>query len=68
MGDIVPAAELWFPFDPDLRDRARWDDVAVTRPARRLPLVEETYAVDPSGGVEVRITDLSSGWSQAHRL
>jgi hypothetical protein len=56
-----------FPFDPALRDDAPLGDVAV----RRLgdgPLVEERYAVDHNGIVQVTITDLETGYRQQHRL
>lgn len=67
-GDLIPAAELWFPFDPELRDREQWDDVVVERPGRTLPVVEEAYEVDATGVVRVKITDVESGFSRAHRL
>ncbi|MPV38525.1 Hsp70 family protein [Georgenia subflava] len=59
-GDIVPFAEVLFPFDPALRDRPDLGD----EPVRRQDgcLVEERYVIDPNGIVEVHITDLDTGY------
>jgi molecular chaperone DnaK (HSP70) len=65
-GDVVPFGEVWFPFDRSLRDT----DCAKIAVERRDdgPEVEETYAVDPTGLVSVRIRDLDSGYEQGFRL
>lgn len=65
-GDVVPFGEVWFPFDPGLRAA----DCAKTPVERRRdgPEIEETYAVDPTGLVSVRIRDLDSGYERGFRL
>ncbi len=76
-GDIMPFAEVVFPFDPALQEdgSSRSDDRAALRlrgvPVTRTdggPLIEETYAIDPNGLVEVTITDLDTGYLQTHSL
>ncbi len=66
-GDLHPWGEVRFAFDPALRGA----DLAAV-PVRRLdgagPHVEERYQVLLTGVVEVRITDLDTGFSQEHRL
>ena len=68
-GEIAPITDVIFPFEPALRDRA--SELAAW-PVHRLdqegPLVEERYAVDASGMVEVTITDLDSGFTKTQRL
>lgn len=68
-GDITPFAEVLFPFDPALCGRE--DDLRVV-PIRRMaspgPLVEEQYAVDANGMVEVLIRNLDAGYERAFRL
>jgi molecular chaperone DnaK (HSP70) len=68
-GDIAPLTELLFPFDAKLRNGGI--DLAGV-PVRRLdrdgPVVEESYAVDAHGMVEVTITDLDSGFARTHLL
>jgi molecular chaperone DnaK (HSP70) len=68
-GDIAPLTEVLFPFDPALRS----NDVDLRlMPVRRFPnegpMVEERYAVDAHGMVEIRITDLESGFSRTQTL
>ena len=68
-GDIVPFAEVLFPFDPLLRTRKGPELTGV--PVRRRdggPLVEERYVIDPHGMVEVHITDLETGYAQKHAI
>lgn len=66
-GDLVPFAEVLFPFDSALRDRSDLTEVAVER-RDGGPTVEEVYLVDPNGLVEVRITDLDTDYSQTFAL
>lgn len=66
-GDIVPFAQILFPFDPALQA----EDADVTGvPVRRAsgPMVEERYEIDEHGIVRVRITDLATGYSRTHAL
>ena len=68
-GDLVPYADVLFPFDPALRalDPSELAAVSVQR-REDGPEIEETYTVDPSGIVTVRITDLGSGFSREYGL
>lgn len=68
-GGLAPLTDVLFPFDASLRH----GDVDRTRRAiRRIdgqgPLIEECYAVDAHGMVEVTITDLDSGFARTHAL
>lgn len=67
-GDIAPFAQVRFPFDPTLQADGTEDVAAV--PVRREagPLVEERYVIDENGIVQVRITDLTTGYSRTHAL
>ncbi len=66
-GDLVPFAEVVFPFDPTLQGR---DDLAGVDVVRRDggPLVEETYTLDAQGLVSVEISDLDTGFARRYRL
>lgn len=67
MGDIAPFAEIIFPFDKALETQKNLEGVPVER--RNIgPLVEENYIIDPHGIVEVRITNLDTGYTQTHTL
>ncbi len=66
-GDITPLGDVLFPFDPELRGA----ETLARVPVRRVgagPMVEERYAVDEMGIVQVTITDLETGYRQEHRL
>jgi hypothetical protein len=68
-GDVVPAGEALFPFDPALRG----GDVDLrTVPVRRLeeagPRIEERYHLDRHGLVEVTVTDLDAGYARTFHL
>ncbi|PFG40730.1 chaperone protein HscA [Georgenia soli] len=65
-GDVVPFADVLFPFDPALRDGRDLRDVTVER--REGCLVEERYLVDANGMVEVQITDLDTRYTQRHAI
>ncbi|MGB8021420.1 MAG: Hsp70 family protein [Candidatus Nanopelagicales bacterium] len=65
-GDLVPFAEVLFPFDPALQGGGPLADVTVVR--REGGLVEERYTVDANGIIAVTITDLTTGYSQSHAL
>lgn len=66
-GDIVPFADVIFPFDPDLQDGRDLTDVHVER-REDGPLVEEAYTIDPHGIVSVRITDITTGYMLTESL
>ncbi len=65
-GDLVPFAEVLFPFDPALRG-GDLKGVAVERRGDG-PEIEERYVIDPHGLVEVQIADVDSGYCQTHRI
>ena len=65
-GDLVPFAEVLFPFDSALQGGGSLADVTVER--REGGLVEERYTVDANGIIAVTITDLTTGYSQSHAL
>ncbi len=78
-GDIMPFAEVVFPFRRDLQvadvgpamaRRAAAEKLRAVRVERSEagPLIEETYAIDPNGLVNVTIADLDSGYAQTHSL
>lgn len=68
-GDLLPFADVLFPFDPALRELDPEELAAVSVERRDGgPEIEETYTVDASGIVTVRITDLSSGFSREYGL
>ncbi|AXK46635.1 Hsp70 family protein [Brachybacterium saurashtrense] len=68
-GDVVPCADVLFPFDPALRelDPAALARAEVTR-REGGPRIEERYSLHPSGAVTVQITDLDSGFSREYGL
>ncbi|WP_133755495.1 Hsp70 family protein [Naumannella halotolerans] len=61
VGDLSPLAELTVPFDPRLRDGR---DLAEHQPSRTSggPQVEERYRIDANRVVEIRVTDLDTGY------
>ncbi|WP_163542758.1 Hsp70 family protein [Occultella kanbiaonis] len=69
-GNIVPFAQVTFPFDPALQGPDRTSAVSAAEVHRRDdgPLVEERYVIDRHGMIEVRITDLDSGYGQTHTI
>ncbi len=67
-GEILPFADVRFPFDPSLREgSAELSAVEIARGSEG-PLIEERYAIDPHGIVEVRIQDVDSGYAQTYRM
>ncbi|QQS00534.1 MAG: Hsp70 family protein [Austwickia sp.] len=66
-GDIMPFAEVLFPFDPALQERQDLRDVAVVR-REPGPLIQETYTIDQHGIVQVRLADLDTGFEASYRL
>lgn len=69
-GDIFPFAEIVFPFEPDLQNQVKNQNRALHNiPVERrewYPQIEETYQIDEHGIVEVKISDLSTGYTQIH--
>jgi hypothetical protein len=68
-GDMAHFADIYFPFDPGLRD-ARVDlaSIDVHRFGADGPLIRETYAVGAHGIVEVRIANLDHHYEREYRL
>ena len=78
-GDLAPVGQVVFPFDPVLQRQAspREHSPGATTPELlgtsieylgSGPTVEERYTVDHAGIVSLTITDLTTGYTQAHVL
>jgi hypothetical protein len=68
-GDMARFADIYFPFDPRLRDgNTELGAVDVRRFGMDGPLIRETYAVGAQGIVEVRIANLDDHYEMAYRL
>ncbi|GAB3623051.1 Hsp70 family protein [Mariniluteicoccus endophyticus] len=67
-GDIVPFADVIFPFTPQLQSiDALPRNIAVQRLGHG-PEVEERYEIDANGMVSLTITDLDTGYSMRRAL
>jgi molecular chaperone HscA len=66
-GDITRWDEIYFPFDPALRDEADLSKIPVAR-AGLHNLIEETYTCDSNGIIEVEIKDLTNHFSRSFML
>ena len=67
-GDLALFGDVHFPFDRTIdRDHARLDEVPVTRAAFG-PSVEEEYALDENGIVEVTIRNVDDGYTRTYRV
>ena len=68
-GDMSLFADVYFPFDPGLREQGDLGTVPVERRfGEGGPRVQERYSLDDSGMIEVSIRDLDSGYERAYRL
>jgi molecular chaperone DnaK (HSP70) len=68
-GDITPYAEVYFPFDPSLRRKAETlASVTVERLPEQGALIEERYALDASGVVQLTIRDVENHYETRHTL
>jgi molecular chaperone DnaK (HSP70) len=68
-GDMARFADIYFPFDPHLREgKAELGSISVRRFGMDGPLIRETYAVGAQGIVEVRIANLDDQYEMAYRL
>lgn len=67
--DLVPWADIYFPYDPALADR---DELARVPNARRPDLlgleIAETYTYAADGTISVRIENLSRGYARTYDL
>ncbi len=66
-GDLVPFAEVIFPFDASLQGRPDLREVPVEH-SNQWPLIEETYTIDPHGIIEVRLANIDGGYAQTYSL
>jgi molecular chaperone DnaK (HSP70) len=68
-GDLTIWDEIRFPFDPALAGAEELESTVVAHSdAVRDQCIEESYSVDATGLVEVRISNLSSGYSRVFRV
>lgn len=67
-GDLTPAGDVLFPFDPALRSSDADLRAVTVRRTGEGPLVEETYSIDPNGLVALTIRDLESGFARQYRV
>lgn len=68
-GDMALFSDVYFPFDPQLRQARDLERVPVERRFGDAgPLVQESYSLDDRGMVEVQIRDVDSGYERAYRL
>jgi molecular chaperone DnaK (HSP70) len=67
--DLVPAADVYFPYDPGLADR---EELARAPVERRPDLlgeeITETYTYAPDGTIEICIENLSRGYARHFNL
>jgi molecular chaperone DnaK (HSP70) len=67
--DLVPAADVYFPYDPGLADREELSGVPVERrPDLLQEEIAETYTYAPDGTIEVCIESLSRGYARRFAL
>ncbi len=68
-GDITPWNEIFFPFDPELRNLSQLSREQVRRTDRlRHQEIEEEYSCTASGLIEVTIAEKTSGFKRTFRL
>ena len=68
VGDITPWDEIYFPFDPALLDQAQLERIPVTRNQTGDQLIEELYACDAQGIIEVSIVNHTTAHHRSYRL
>jgi len=67
-GEIMPFADVLFPFDRALRNAADLRSIPVRRLEGEGPLIEERYAIDRNGIVEVQLAAIDDGFRQVFKL
>jgi len=67
-GDMALFGDVYFPFDPGLREAGDLAGVRVERRGEQGPRVTERYRLDDKGMVDVLIRDQDSGYEQSYRL
>lgn len=65
-GDIAPWDDILFPFEAQLRDQTDTTPIRTSESAH--PLVEEVYACDENGIVQVTIRNLTAGYGNVYAL
>ncbi len=67
--DLVPWADVYFPYDPALADRAELASVpSERRPGLMANEIAETYTYAPDGTISVRIENVSRGYARTFAL
>jgi molecular chaperone DnaK (HSP70) len=70
--DLVPWADVYFPYDPALADRGDLGELASAASERRSELmaneIAETYTYASDGTISVRIENLSRGYARSFSL
>ncbi|HKE15664.1 MAG TPA: Hsp70 family protein [Kofleriaceae bacterium] len=67
--DLVPAADVYFPYDPSLADRAELARAPVEhRPDLLAEEISETYTYAPDGTIEICIENLTHGYARRFAL
>lgn len=67
-GDLTPWDELYFPFDPELRNEAHLEALPVRRAAPGEQLIEELYTCDENGIIEVSIINHTNRYQRTYRI
>jgi len=67
--DLVPWADVYFPYDPALADRSELATVSSERrPDLMANEIAETYTYQPDGTISVVIENLSRGYARTYSL
>ncbi|HEU0035078.1 MAG TPA: Hsp70 family protein [Kofleriaceae bacterium] len=70
--DLVPTADVYFPYDPALAERAAIEELAAMPNTRRPDLmaneIAETYTYAADGTIRVHIENLSRGYGRTFTL
>ncbi len=67
--DLVPCTDVFFPYDPQLADRAELASVPnERRPELMANEIAETYTYAPDGTISVQIANLTRGYARTFEL
>jgi molecular chaperone DnaK (HSP70) len=67
-GDLTPWDEVYFPFDPALHTAGNLQALPITRMALETQWIEERYACDAHGIIEVEMTHQTRPCTRRYRL
>jgi molecular chaperone DnaK (HSP70) len=67
-GDLTPWDEIYFPFDPALHTTSDLPALPITRMALEAQWIEEYYACDAHGIIEVEMTHQTRSCTRRYRL